>query len=400
MKIGVVFHGNPLAGGCFQQSLNATRLLSKDDNSSNEFLYYTPDAGNALAIKADGIQARTFKLGRKERIIHKLRKQITLNRILDKFSFFQPLDATFEKDGVDLVYFTGPSPICLFLERLNYVLTVWDLCHRDHMEFPEVRQSFEFEARENLARISFAKATAVIAESPLGKQNLERRYGLDHDRVYWISVSPALRIPKKEDSGFDPREGAGIPPDAQYVFYPAQFWAHKNHRLIVDSLSIYNKSTGEEVYAIFCGSDCGNLNAVLDMAKEKGVGSLVKYVGFVPEEQMPAFYKNSLALVMPSYFGPTNMPPLEAFAMKTPVIVTDLPGIRDQVGEAALLVAPDKPEALAKAIQTLLHDPQLRKDLITKGVSRLKEFSDKNRLTTLRKIFNAYNSKRLSWSVE
>ena len=399
MKIGVIFHGNPLAGGCYQQSLNATRLLSKDD-SPHEFLYYTPDAGNALSVNDDGIKAKTFKFGRKERLIHRLRKHITLNRILGRFAFFQPFDATFEKDGVDLLYFTGPSPICLFLERLNYVFTFWDLCHRDHMEFPEVRQSFEFEARENLARNALSKATAVIAESQLGKQNLERRYGLDHNRVHWISVSPAQRDPEKDDSGFDPRKAAEIPQGAPYVFYPAQFWAHKNHRLIVDSLACLRKSVNKEVYAVFCGSDCGNLPTILKTAKRKGVDDLVKYVGFVPDEQISAYYKNSLALVMPSYFGPTNMPPLEAFAMKTPVVVSDLPGIRDQVGEAALLVSPDNPEALSEAINRLLNEPLLRDGLVEKGQSRLREFSDEDRLRILRDIFNGFDRKRLTWAIE
>jgi len=399
MKIGVIFHGNPRAGGCYQQSLNATRLLSKDD-SPHEFLYYTPDLGNARSVNEDGIQAKTFKFGKKQRLIHRIRKQITLNRILGKFHFFQPFDAIFEKDGVDLLYFTGPSPICLFLERLNYVLTFWDLCHRDHMEFPEVRQSFEFEARENLALNALSKAVAVIADSPLGKQNLERRYGLDPNRVHWISVSPAQRAYEKAESGFDPRKAAQIPPEAPFVFYPAQFWAHKNHRLIVDSLACLRESGYKKVYAVFCGSDCGNLGTILDMAKHKGVEDLVKYVGFVPDEQMPAYYKNSLAMVMPSYFGPTNMPPLEAFAMKTPVVVSDLPGIRDQVGEAALLVEPENPKALSEAIQRLVKEPQLRNILVQKGESRLREFSDEDRLTVLRDIFNAFDRKRLTWAIE
>jgi glycosyltransferase involved in cell wall biosynthesis len=399
MKIGVIFHGNPLAGGCYQQSLNATRLLSKDE-SPHQFLYYTPDAGNALSVNDDGIKARTFKFGRKERLIHRLRKQITFNRIFGNFAFFQPFDATFEKDGVELLYFTGPSPVCLFLERLNYVFTFWDLCHRDHMEFPEVRQSFEFEARENLAQNALSKATAVVAESPLGKENLEKRYGLDHNRVHWISVSPAQRTTASEDPKFNPRKAAGIPPNSTYIFYPAQFWAHKNHRLIVDAISIIRKSFKNKVYAIFCGSDCGNLGAVLEMAKIQKVDGLIKYVGFVPDEQMATYYKNSLALVMPSYFGPTNIPPMEAFEFKTPVIVSDLPGIRDQVGEAALLVSPDDPESLAKAIQQLLNEPQLRMDLINKGTARLRDFSDEDRLSTLREIFNAYDRKRRTWSIE
>ena len=123
-------------------------------------------------------------------------------------------------------------------------------------------------------------------------------------------------------------------------------------------------------------------------------------MGFIPDEQMPAFYKNSLALVMPSYFGPTNMPPLEAFAMETPVVVSNLPGIGDQVGNAALLVSPDNSESLCDAISRLVNEPQLRNILIEKGRSRLSEFSDNDRLTTLREIFNAYDRKRLTWSVE
>ena len=399
MRIGVIFHGNPLAGGCYQQSLNATRLLSKDE-TPHEFLYYTPDAGNALSVDDEGINARTFNFGRKQRIVHKLRKQITLNRILDRFSFFQPFDAIFEKDGVDLLYFTGPSPICLFLERLNYVYTFWDLCHRDHPEFSEVRQSFEFEAREDLARNALPKAVAVIAESPLGKENLERRYGLDRNRVHWISISPAQRSFEQGDSNFDPRKAAEIPSGAPYVFYPAQFWAHKNHKLIVDALACLRKSDSEEVYAVFCGSDCGNLPTILEMATRKGVEDLVKYVGFVPDEQMSQYYKQSLALAMPSYFGPTNMPPLEAFALNTPVIVSDLPGIRDQVGDAAMLVSPDKPEELGKAIALLSNDVNIRKALVTKGRKRLSSFSDKDRLSTLRDIFNSYDRKRLCWSIE
>ena len=399
MKIGVIFHGNHLAGGCFQQSLNAIRLLSKE-KSPYEFLYYTPDKQNMLAAAEEGIKARSFHFGRKQRLVHKIRKHITLNRLLGGFVFFQPFDAIFEKDGVDLLYFTGPSPICLFLERLNYVYTFWDLCHRDYPEFPEVRESFEFEAREDLARKALPKAVAVIAESPLGKENLEKRYGLDQNRVHWISISPAQRPSEQEDSSFDPRKKAEIPSGSPYVFYPAQFWAHKNHRLIVDALACLRKAGSDDVYAVFCGSDCGNLPAVLEMAKQKGVDDLVKYVGFVPDEQMSAFYKQSLALVMPSYFGPTNMPPLEAFALDTPVIVSDLPGIRDQVGDAGLLVPPDKPESLRDAILKLVKEPQLRDTLAEKGKSRLEEFSDEDRLSTLRNIFNAYDRKRLCWSIE
>ena len=398
MKIGVVFHGNIFAGGCFQQSINAVRLLSKY-NGNYKFVYYTPEKGNQLSAAKYGIKAKTFDFGRKQRLIHKLRKQISLNHILNKLPLFNPIDTVFEKDEVDLLYFTSPSPICLFLERLNYVLTHWDLCHLEHVEFPEVRQRFEFEARENFAKNAFAKAVAVIAVSSCAKRNLEKKYNLDEKRVHTLSIAPAFRSYDTNTSNFNPRKKAQIPEGAQYIFYPAQFWAHKNHRLIIDSLALL-RAKKLEVYAFFCGSDCGNLQIVLNMAENKGVGDLVKYLGFVPDKDMPLLYKQSIALVMPSYFGPVNMPPLEAFELETPVIVSNLEGIRDQVKDAALLISPDEPESLCNAITKLIREPKLRDSLIEKGKARLKEFNNDDRLETLQNIFNDYDRKRRTWSIE
>jgi glycosyltransferase involved in cell wall biosynthesis len=285
------------------------------------------------------------------------------------------------------------------LERINYVFTVWDLCHRDHVEFPEVRHSFEFEARENLLQMALPKAVAVIAESPLGKRNIIRRYGIDEKRVEWIPLSPADRELNKNDPNFDPFTAAKIPHKSPYIFYPAQFWAHKNHKIIIDAVAFLRETKKIDIYAVFCGSDCGILSFVLEMAKQRGVSDLIKYMGFVPDEHMNSYYTESLALIMPSFFGPTNMPPLEAFSLGVPVVVSDLPGIREQVGDAAMLIAPDKPKELAKVIMKLLVDSKLRENLITRGKSRLKELSNPIKLAKLNKIFDDYKIKAQTWSL-
>ena len=64
----------------------------------------------------------------------------------------------------------------------------------------------------------------------------------------------------------------------------------------------------------------------------------VRFAGFVDDEELPFLYSQSIALVMPTYFGPTNIPPLEAFKINVPVLYSDLPGLRDQVGKAAMLI--------------------------------------------------------------
>lgn len=402
LKIGVVFHGNPLAGGGFHDGLSSTLLVANLEKDF-DFAFYTPDLENADSAKKAGLQTKLIKFGRLHKLGYQARKKNSLFSFLRFFKGLPSLDEQFEKDGVDLVYFTSPNPLCLFLERLNFVLPVWDLCHRDHPEFPEVRESFEFESRESFLNTALPKATAVIAESPFGKEALIRRYRVDPEKVHFIWKPPSTKIlssAQQEPRSFNPRRHAGIPHDAQFIFYPSQFWAHKNHRLIIDALFYLKKHHQVEIFALFCGSDCGNLESVLNYSKKLGVSHLIKYVGFAPDEHIPAYYQESLALVMPSCFGPTNMPPVEAFALGSPVIAADLPGFKDQIGEAGELVNPYDPKALGTKLLQLLEDHDHRMDLIRKGKQRAAFFSDAERLSTLKLIFRQFEKKQSLWKFD
>ena len=401
LKIGVVFHGNPLAGGGFHDGLSSTILVSSLIKDF-DFAFYTPDIENAQAVKIHGIDIKLIKFGKLHKLGYKARKNKLLFSWFRVFKKLPALDDQFERDGVDLIYFTGPNPLCLFLERLNFVLPVWDLCHRDHPEFPEVRESFEFEARENFLNRALPKAAAIIAESPFGREALIRRYKVDPEKVHFVWKPPSTKILSlaSEVSDFDPKSFTGIPENADYIFYPAQFWAHKNHRLILDSIHHLKSKHGYEIYAVFCGSDCGNLQSILKYSRHLKIENLVKYVGFAPDEHMPNYYRKSLALVMPSLFGPTNMPPVEAFILGTPVIVADLPGFKDQIGDAGELVNSYDHKDLTNKLLKLLKEPCYRQELISKGKERATFFSNHDRLNKLKFIFTQFQKKQALWKFD
>lgn len=185
---------------------------------------------------------------------------------------------------------------------------------------------------------------------------------------------------------------------AHYIYYPAQFWAHKNHVYIIDALSIL-RSKGIYLTAVFSGSDQGNLNNVLEYAKKTGVYDLVRYIGFAPEDEIYSLYKNALAVVMPTFFGPTNIPPLEAFEIGVPVIYSDLTGLREQVGDAALLCDLKDPNSLAVHLENLINSNELRQNLIEKGKRKLQEITSINRMEILDKIFSDYEVKLRCWKI-
>jgi glycosyltransferase involved in cell wall biosynthesis len=110
-------------------------------------------------------------------------------------------------------------------------------------------------------------------------------------------------------------------------------------------------------------------------ARALGVDAQVRYLGFVPDPDMSALYADAAGLAMPTFFGPTNIPVLEAFAMGCPVVTSDIRGIREQTDGAAILVDPRGPEAIADGLRRLLTSSETRSALIRRGREVLSRFT-------------------------
>jgi len=91
-------------------------------------------------------------------------------------------------------------------------------------------------------------------------------------------------------------------------------------------------------------------------------------------------------LVMPTFFGPTNIPVLEAWAFGCPVLTSDIRGVREQVGDAALLADPTSVEAIADGIHRLWTDPELGRTLSDLGRRRLAAYTPEDYLRRLIEI--------------
>jgi glycosyltransferase involved in cell wall biosynthesis len=95
-------------------------------------------------------------------------------------------------------------------------------------------------------------------------------------------------------------------------------------------------------------------------------------LGFVSTEQLLSLYRHAVALTYVTFFGPENLPPLEAFAAGCPVVASDVAGAREQLGDAVLLVDPRRPEEIAAAVKSVYSDRALRAKLIERGRERAK----------------------------
>ena len=156
---------------------------------------------------------------------------------------------------------------------------------------------------------------------------------------------------------------------------------------------ILQKKHNIKLNIVFSGNDKGNKERIKSYAKRLKVFDRLLFTDFVSDQELIALYKNSLALVMPTYFGPTNLPPLEAFKIGVPVIYPDLNGLREQVGNAALLIDLNDPNSLSEAIIKLLKNKNLKNDLITKGYKIANKSKNYNRIEALESILITFLQK-------
>lgn len=296
----------------------------------------------------------------------------------NSFSRRDDLGEWWRKQGVDLVIFPQPHPWA-FEAGMPAIVAIHDLQHRLQPEFPEVSADGEWARREYVLRNCARAAAGVLVDSDVGKEQLLQfyaAYGAKADRVHVLPFLPASTMPREVPVAARAavRDRLHLPPD--YIFYPAQFWPHKNHARIIEALEQLKGNHGLTVSAVFCGSHADAVRErhyalLMDMARRCGVAQQVHVLGFVDDADLAALYAGARALVMPTFFGPTNIPLLEAWALGCPVLTSDIPGVREQMGDAALLVDPRRVDQLADGIRNLWTDEALRASLARRGAQRL-----------------------------
>jgi len=403
MRIGIVPNCNPSSGGLYQYSLTmleAIRTLQQRELLNDEVI--TLDYPQAPHKSKIDILAGFLGDGRLKRIAANIYHAIFLNPDFlnpDKVTPNPALARYFQEYGIDWMLYPSPTTTS-FEAGIPYIAAVHDLQHRLHPEYPEVSAGGLWLWRECMFRNSIRNAMMVLVDSEVGKEDVMQFYGqyITEERIKVLPFLPAsyLSVELSQEEAEDIRKKYNLP--ERYLFYPAQFWLHKNHLRIIKALGIL-KERNLDVDIVFVGSCEGKLkqavfNEVMSCAKHLGILKSVHYLGYVSDEHMSVLYSNATALIMPTFFGPTNIPPLEAWKFGCPVITSDIRGIREQMGDAAILVNPESTESIAEGIYDLLVDMGRCVSLIEKGYARLAEYGPADYQQRLLEIIKQANSLR------
>lgn len=303
------------------------------------------------------------------------------------------VERTARLHDVQLLWFVGVG--AYECPDMPYVATLFDLQHRFQPFFPEVSANGSWDKREQFYGYFLRRAAYCLTGTATGKREMLYLYQLAESRVRVLNLPTPKFALDAAPSALDVRSRLGI--DREYIFYPAQFWPHKNHVNLILALKYLKEQRNLNIALALSGSDKGNLEFVKRFAEKEGMADRVHFLGFVSEGDLIALYRQAVALTFVTYFGPDNIPPLEAFALGCPVIASAVEGAREQYEDAVIYVDPSDPEVIAQAIWSVYSDKEMREKLVEEGFKRAKKWTSVDYTKAMFKLFDEFSTTRRNW---
>ena len=230
------------------------------------------------------------------------------------------------------------------------VVTVHDISFARHRHFMPLHDLLAF---RTLVPRAMRQAARVLTVTEWAKADMVDRYGLDPDRV--------VVTPNGVDDDVSP-EGP-VPDRRPYLLFVGGLQPRKDPVTAVRALA----GVDRELDLVIVGPDRGERDKVLRVAADAGVSARVHLLDYVGREELLTLYRGARALVFPSRYEGFGLPVLEAMACGTPVVAAATTAIPEVAGDAAILVPPGDPEALADGVARALGDADR---LVAAGLSR------------------------------
>ncbi len=321
MKIGIFLEGSPKMGGGFFQSLKSSLLIFDIEKykSSFELIYTHKDTNQYLSTKK--FKKKLYKSNILTRYFSELFEIDYLRNLFNKLKIIHPFSKFIKKNKYDLIIFLGPSILSKYCGETSFIANIWDLDHKKNSQFPEHNLNYIYENKEKLIQEIIFRAFRIIVAHKSNKKDLLNFYKVPEEKVLVQNFIPMLPTIDRENNFTSLQldeifKNFKFPKNKKIIFYPAQFWAHKNHKYLIDAAKIFKKNNDFRYYFVFCGGKKGNFDYINNLIKKENLNEHISIVNFIKDEEIISLYQNSNAVVMPTYCGPTNLPIYESFYFK------------------------------------------------------------------------------------
>lgn len=284
----------------------------------------------------------------------------------EQWSFSRALDRL-HPDAAHVPHFG--SPLVPFFPT---VVTIHDLIP---VVLPAYRGPPRVRLYTRLAMLGARRAQAILADSFASARDIHKRLGIPEAKIHVIHLAANARYrPPSADEIARVRAKYGLPD--RFVLYLGGFDVRKN---VAQTLRAFSTGAGADWQLVLAGKlpdeDTAFFPDPRRMAAQSGIADRIKYAGFVAEEDKPALYGAARVFLYPSLYEGFGLPPLEAMASGTPVIVSNTSSLPEVVGTAGIQLPPDDAPGWGEALRELLADDGRWRARRALGLGKASEFS-------------------------
>ena len=295
--------------------------------------------------------------------------------------FAVPLDL--RREGADL--FHAPHYVLPALTPCRSVVTIHDCIHLRFPQYLPNRLGYAY-ARSSLW-VAAHRSARVLTVSEASKRDILQYFDVPESKV---AVIP---------NAIDERFSEAPPPDEvvrvqeryqlydPFILYAGNIKPHKNLERLIEAFHTLRRGELEHVKLLIIGDEISKYATLRRSVHRYQLHKHVRFFGFVPDATLAILYRLARVFVFPSLYEGFGLPPLEAMASGTPVVTSNVSALPEVVGDAAMLIDPYQPEAIAGAIRRVLTDDRLREDMRERGLARARQFSWDRSVQRVREIY-------------
>lgn len=368
-------------GGVGQVIMSLAKNLSELDNPPHDYVFVgLPNARDWLA-KYVGGRCRLHIVGEAPGEMRppffqplidgfwawrwRLTARLGSDKVIPAEQIVARSDGVVEALGAAIVHFPLQSA---YLTQTPSIYHPHDL---QHLHMPEFFDANTLRVRLICYRAFCHQARRVCVETGWIRDDVAGKIDVAPERIAVVPVAPPALpdIDLASDAAQSARRRAGF---ADFLFYPAQTWRHKNHARLLEALAILRTRHGITAPLVCSGKKneyFAELSAKIDAL---GLTDQVRFIGFVSDAELSALYRLARAVIVPTRFESLSLPIWEAFSSGVAVGCSRVTSLPEQIGDAGLSFDAENPDEMAEVIKRLWTDDALRRDLIVKGRERIK----------------------------
>jgi glycosyltransferase involved in cell wall biosynthesis len=280
-----------------------------------------------------------------------------------------PLDLRREK--VDL--FHAPHYVLPPLTPCRSVVTIHDCIHLRFPQYLPSRLGYAY-ARSSLW-VAAHRSARILTVSEASKRDILEYFSVPESKITVIYNAIDERFSEQPNADEVMRVRERYQLNDPFILYAGNIKPHKNLERVIEAFHMIRRGELEHVKLLIIGDEISKYAALRRTVHRYKLHKHVRFFGFVPDATLAILYRLASLFVFPSLYEGFGLPPLEAMASGTPVITSNVSSLPEVVGDAAMLIDPYEPDAIAGAIRRVMLDDRLRDDMRERGLARAREFS-------------------------